>query len=273
MWRPTKFGKSAPPPAPPRPSPANSVCRLDPDICFTCGRRPQEGPSLLNAVDRKWHKTCWQCYECKKPLVIGAPFGSDGPRVYCEEDYKRKFFCAHCGDFIEDEAEEQGRKLYHLDCFVKFLDEKNKKDSEKMEAKKKQMQEDDEAYRKWIDEFEKITKRPSSVSPPPAQMPKQSAPVSASTRAPASAAPPEARQASHSTSDLDPARFPKYQQGTPGSSGALLGPSAADLLAQLGKPPSARDDPAGYKAYMRKRFALEEQLNKEQLAKQRIGKK
>lgn len=255
---------------------SSSTCRLDPSICFTCGRKPQDGPGLLNAVDRRWHKTCWQCYECKKPLTIGAPFGSDGPRVYCEDDYKRKFFCAYCGDFIEDEAEEQGRKLYHLDCYVKFLDEKNKKDSQKMEQKKKQMAEDDEAYRKWIDEFEKITKRPSSVSPPPA-VASAKAPVSASSRVPAPPAIGDAaaRQASVSTPELDPAQFPKYQQqATAGGSGPVVfGPSAADLIAQLGKPPNARDDPAGYKAYMRKRFALEEQLNKELLAKQRFAKK
>ena len=102
------------------------------------------------------------------------------------------------------------------------LDEKNKKDSQKMEQKKKQMAEDDEAYRKWIDEFEKITKRPSSVSPPPA-VASAKAPVSASSRAPAPPAIGDAAalQASVSTPELDPAQFPKYQQqatagGSPG---------------------------------------------------------
>ena len=37
-------------------------------VCFTCSKKPRANdPDTLKAVERVWHKRCWQCFHCKKP--------------------------------------------------------------------------------------------------------------------------------------------------------------------------------------------------------------
>ena len=98
------------------------------DICYTCGIRVDESPDApepLRALDRLWHKECWVCYECHMPL-LGSRFGADGPFIYCESDYQRKFFCAACGQMITDhESKALDGRFYHSKCFNERNDEQD----------------------------------------------------------------------------------------------------------------------------------------------------
>jgi len=214
----------------------------DSSICFTCGLVPR-GDEILKAVDRVWHKKCWVCFECKKPLEIGAPFGADGCMIYCERDYKAKFFCAHCNEFIEDDAEETDGKLYHPKCYLDMLEQKQKAEQQKVDAKAKE----DADYLEWMKEFEKTIQRgnakagtgPATPTPTaaPAATPPQK-PAAAGTQ-PAQTSPPAATAATQ-----------------------LAAASLADKKKVLGLQPNPKTDPAAYKEYMRKKFALEQEENK-----------
>lgn len=115
--------------------------RAAPDICYTCGVRVDDDPSApepLRALDRLWHKECWVCYECKMPL-LGSRFGADGPFIYCESDYQRKFFCAACGQMITDhDSKVADGRFYHGKCFTERNDEQ------------------DSDFKAWMENFSKV---------------------------------------------------------------------------------------------------------------------
>jgi hypothetical protein len=301
---------------------------LDVSCCYTCGQSVTSGQSgTLEALGRTWHRACWRCVECKRVLEIGEQFGAEGPRVYCADDYKRKFTCAECGNLLEDEVEENGiglkKRFFHPDCYVIFL---RKEESARLAKKQQRMlqdQEDEPAFRAWMEEFDKITRRTvdfmqpqkqqQQQQPPPPLVSSVSAPnlsrvatdashnpsptaqqsqsqqvataTSASldsstpaTRAPASTTPvlppsviltSAAAAASSTSSSLSSPHFPIMATGAGPSPVVATPENAAQLLRELGPPPSAKDNPQAYKDYMRRKYELQQLENQAILARVR----
>lgn len=52
--------------------------------------------------------------------------------MYCEADFKAKFFCAVCGELVDDDVDEvhADGKIYHPDCYENKATKTKKKDME-----------------------------------------------------------------------------------------------------------------------------------------------
>ncbi len=214
----------------------------DPNVCFTCLRRVQpsgDPDAVLKAVNRLWHRNCWACCECRKSLV-GKRFGADGCYIYCEWDYKRKFFCSVCGNPILDKImTDKSGLLYHRQCFTQ------RKVGE------------DADFRRWMDEFNETTSRPK---PPPVPAPAPAAATAPPMSAPV-AVPGSAPYGSSAMSSSGPSSPPSSSP----SPGGAVSPVTIELLTaqmrELGNPPNPKENPAAYKLYMQKKFAIEAQAN------------
>lgn len=57
-------------------------------ICAGCCQCIEER-YYLKAVERHWHLSCLQCYECKLPLHTRFSCYSRQGNIYCKEDYYR----------------------------------------------------------------------------------------------------------------------------------------------------------------------------------------
>lgn len=57
-------------------------------ICAGCCQCIEER-YYLKAVERYWHLSCLQCYECKLPLHTRLSCYSRLGNIYCKEDYYR----------------------------------------------------------------------------------------------------------------------------------------------------------------------------------------
>ncbi len=208
---------------------ADDPASEDPSICFTCGKRVEDtDPEPLKALNRLWHKDCWVCHECKKPL-LGQRFGADGPYIYCEADYQRKFFCALCGKAIIDKIMQTADgRLYHNKCYEKRDDT------------------EDADFKKWMEEFVKLKDKgkedgapaapaaPGVPTPAPAAGDKQSVMLTK----PLPAAPPGKAPAAGLSTSMGSSGGGSGISGRPGPSATVT--SAADL-AKLLPTTNARD--------------------------------
>ncbi|XP_071397284.1 LIM/homeobox protein Lhx2-like [Centroberyx affinis] len=92
------------------------------NVCAGCKEKIADRYYLL-AVDKHWHMDCLKCCECKLNLESEVTcFCKDG-RIYCKEDYYRRFSlqrCAMCNLGIS--ASEMVMRVrdfvYHLNCFT-----------------------------------------------------------------------------------------------------------------------------------------------------------
>ncbi|KAF4522878.1 hypothetical protein B566_EDAN012813 [Ephemera danica] len=75
------------------PSASTTTCKLEEDnnsvvMCAGCGSRIADR-YFLQAIDRKWHASCLQCYQCRQTLDgEGTCFFREG-NIYCKKDYYR----------------------------------------------------------------------------------------------------------------------------------------------------------------------------------------
>ena len=85
-------------------------------LCHRCNK-----PILATRVtvgNVKYHKDCFYCDECKKPLDMR--FFNHDNGIYCENCYRTKFSskCAKCGQVISGAYLSVNGQKYHKECFV-----------------------------------------------------------------------------------------------------------------------------------------------------------
>jgi mono/diheme cytochrome c family protein len=90
--------------------------------CHGCHGGMIPGQPVVNAMGHKWHKDCFMCCVCSRPLV-GVPCFAQGDKAYCDADYKNLFAskCASCHAPIDGQYLEVGdgptNHQYHPQCF------------------------------------------------------------------------------------------------------------------------------------------------------------
>ncbi|KAL5282961.1 ABLIM3 family protein [Megaselia abdita] len=74
---------------------------------------------VLRVGDKHFHKSCFQCGQCKKSLATGGFFTKDGI-YYCIPDYQKLFGtkCAACKQYVEGEVVSTMGNTYHQKCFT-----------------------------------------------------------------------------------------------------------------------------------------------------------
>jgi len=86
-------------------------------VCTACEKQI-EGQAI-NAMDKSWCASCFNCAKCQKPIAAGAAGGEfkiqDGQPI-CEA-CREVVFCAACGKEIEEHALTAMDKNWHLECF------------------------------------------------------------------------------------------------------------------------------------------------------------
>ncbi|XP_066295278.1 LIM/homeobox protein Lhx2-like [Branchiostoma lanceolatum] len=90
--------------------------------CGGCGEKIQDR-FFLHAVDRQWHSACLKCCECDVRLDCELTCFSKDGRIYCREDYYRRFAVQRCGrchlGITAREMVMRARdSVYHLTCFT-----------------------------------------------------------------------------------------------------------------------------------------------------------
>ena len=100
-----------------------------PNICAQCKKEFQPGESILNALGKKWHTSCFVCGACKKPfatsgsgtcvLLNGVPMHE---RCVNDENESESGECEICKKPLLPEEPilslGDGTKRYHQKCFV-----------------------------------------------------------------------------------------------------------------------------------------------------------
>ncbi|KAI8517900.1 LIM/homeobox protein Lhx2 [Branchiostoma belcheri] len=90
--------------------------------CGGCGEKIQDR-FFLHAVDRQWHSACLKCCECDVRLDCELTCFSKDGRIYCREDYYRRFAVQRCGrchlGITAREMVMRARdSVFHLACFT-----------------------------------------------------------------------------------------------------------------------------------------------------------
>eukprot|EP01104_Vermistella_antarctica_P009775 TRINITY_DN2545_c0_g1_i2.p1 TRINITY_DN2545_c0_g1~~TRINITY_DN2545_c0_g1_i2.p1 ORF type:complete len:187 (-),score=27.04 TRINITY_DN2545_c0_g1_i2:124-684(-) len=96
------------------------------EACHTSKVSPQCGGcektidgQYLNAVGKAWHKDCFACTTCKKPISTNFFPDGDG-KVYCEKHFyeAQGLWCAGCeAPILAGKLVRMGEKVYHPDHF------------------------------------------------------------------------------------------------------------------------------------------------------------
>ncbi|XP_055847677.1 actin-binding LIM protein 2 isoform X2 [Episyrphus balteatus] len=74
---------------------------------------------VLRVADKHFHKTCFQCCQCKKSLATGGFFTKDGA-YFCIPDYQKMYGtkCGACKQYVEGEVVSTMGNTYHQKCFT-----------------------------------------------------------------------------------------------------------------------------------------------------------
>jgi len=86
---------------------------LDKDSCYKCKGKIEIGG--IGALNRAYHKECFQCTDCGK--VLQARFNSMENQPYCDNCYEENAErCTVCEGLIVGDALKSGDKFYHSHC-------------------------------------------------------------------------------------------------------------------------------------------------------------
>ncbi|CAG9864672.1 unnamed protein product [Phyllotreta striolata] len=102
-------------------SPAASCSEENGAVCAGCCMKITDR-YYLQAVERRWHTSCLQCYQCRRTLEgDNSCFSRDG-NIYCKKDYYRLFSmksCARCHvTILSSELVMRAKEfVFHVHCF------------------------------------------------------------------------------------------------------------------------------------------------------------
>ncbi|KAL4658519.1 filamin-binding LIM protein 1 isoform X2 [Arapaima gigas] len=88
------------------------------DVCGFCRKLVPLNEPAINALNRTYHATCFQCRQCGLPLAGQLYYNKAGIPL-CEDCYQASLEqCWACGEAIKDQVMRALGRGYHPPCFV-----------------------------------------------------------------------------------------------------------------------------------------------------------
>ncbi|XP_010879252.2 filamin-binding LIM protein 1 [Esox lucius] len=88
------------------------------DVCGFCRKPVALSEAAIEALNRTYHATCFQCRQCHIPLA-GKMYYNKAGIPLCEDCYQASLeLCWACGDVIKDQVIRALERVYHPNCFI-----------------------------------------------------------------------------------------------------------------------------------------------------------
>ncbi|KAK7136489.1 hypothetical protein R3I93_016726 [Phoxinus phoxinus] len=88
------------------------------DVCGFCRKLVPLSEPAIDALNRTYHASCFQCRQCHAPLAARLYYTKSGIPL-CEDCYQASLEpCWACGDVIKDHVIRALERAYHPPCFV-----------------------------------------------------------------------------------------------------------------------------------------------------------
>lgn len=88
------------------------------DVCGFCRKLVPLSEPAIDALNRTYHASCFQCRQCHAPLAARLYYTTSGIPL-CEDCYQASLEpCWACGDVIKDHVIRALERAYHPPCFV-----------------------------------------------------------------------------------------------------------------------------------------------------------
>ncbi|KAI5607158.1 filamin-binding LIM protein 1, partial [Silurus asotus] len=88
------------------------------DVCGFCRKPVVLNESAIEALNRTYHSSCFQCRQCHTALAGKLYYNKAGIPL-CEDCYQASLEpCWACGDVIKDHVIRALERAYHPPCFV-----------------------------------------------------------------------------------------------------------------------------------------------------------
>ncbi|XP_072522457.1 filamin-binding LIM protein 1 [Salminus brasiliensis] len=91
---------------------------IKPDVCGFCRKPVAFTEPAIEALNRTYHSSCFQCRQCHVPLA-GKMYYNKAGIPLCEDCYQASLEpCWACGEVIKDHVIRALERAYHPPCFV-----------------------------------------------------------------------------------------------------------------------------------------------------------
>uniref|UniRef100_A0A8B9L628 Filamin binding LIM protein 1 n=2 Tax=Astyanax mexicanus TaxID=7994 RepID=A0A8B9L628_ASTMX len=91
---------------------------IKPDVCGFCRKPVAFSEPAIEALNRTYHSSCFQCRQCHAPLAGKMYYNKSGIPL-CEDCYQASLEpCWACGEVIMDHVIRALERAYHPPCFV-----------------------------------------------------------------------------------------------------------------------------------------------------------
>ncbi|KAI4871953.1 hypothetical protein NFI96_025522 [Prochilodus magdalenae] len=91
---------------------------IKPDVCGFCRKPVALTEPAIEALNRTYHSSCFQCRQCHAPLA-GKMYYNKAGIPLCEDCYQASLEpCWACGEVIKDHVIRALERAYHPPCFV-----------------------------------------------------------------------------------------------------------------------------------------------------------
>ncbi|KAL6464219.1 hypothetical protein MHYP_G00265360 [Metynnis hypsauchen] len=91
---------------------------IKPDVCGFCRKPVALTEPAIDALNRTYHSSCFQCRQCHTPLA-GKMYYNKAGIPLCEDCYQASLEpCWACGEVIMDHVIRALERAYHPPCFV-----------------------------------------------------------------------------------------------------------------------------------------------------------
>ncbi|XP_066529472.1 filamin-binding LIM protein 1 isoform X2 [Hoplias malabaricus] len=112
------FGGSSVEALPPAGVLASPEEEIQPDVCGFCRKPVSLREAAIEALNRTYHSSCFQCRQCHAALA-GKMYYNKAGIPLCEDCYQASLEpCWACGDVIKDHVIRALERAYHPPCFV-----------------------------------------------------------------------------------------------------------------------------------------------------------
>ncbi|XP_041837704.1 filamin-binding LIM protein 1 [Melanotaenia boesemani] len=97
---------------------SQDTCRESEDLCGFCRKPIAFSEPAIEALNRTYHDSCFQCRSCNISLA-GKCFYNKAKIPFCEECYQASLeLCWACGEIITDHLIRALERPYHPSCFT-----------------------------------------------------------------------------------------------------------------------------------------------------------